>query len=116
MTPAPPGVDHHIFTPAPPLLPALAAAPLPGPPPSHLPPPGIPLGPPPLPRPQVQPPPLQGPPLMPPGVAIPGAGRATVISAAPPPTYPLPGIVAVICLSSLADCSVVHYKQTPTPF
>jgi len=113
ITPAPPGVEVNVFTPAPPL--AIAAAALAPPPSLHLPPPGIPLGPPLLPRQPVQPAAPQVPPLLPPGVAYPAAGRAAVIAAAPPPTYPLPGTVTVIGFSVSFSLAVTVVQGVHKP-
>jgi len=101
IAPAPPGIDANVYSAAQPVVPAATITPLAAPPPCHhLPPPGISLGPPPLLlRPHIQPPPPQTVSFLPPGVAHPGAGRAAVMTVAPPPTYPLPGTVTVIGLS-----------------
>ena len=115
--PVPPGIESNIA--ARPMPQALAVAPLIAPPSHHLPPPGVPLGPPPLLRSAVQMPVVQAPPLLPPGIAHP-AGRSTVIAGAPAPTYPFPGTITLLKLTtgcscySLLDChciiltSIVH--------
>jgi len=93
MAPPPPGMDNTMaYSVAQPVVPSHISFAAP-PPSHHLPPPGIPLGPPPLPQPPVQPPPpAQGLPVVLPGVALPAPGRPAIIAAAPPPTYPLPGM------------------------
>ena len=94
IAPPPPGIDTHVYSTAPPPLAVTPlAAPLPA---HHFPPPGIPLGLPPLPRPPVQPPPVHGPPVLLPGMAHSAGAQATVMTATPPPTYPLAGSVVLV--------------------